>query len=200
MDVHEAVTKRRSIRRFKDVTVAYAILERCVNAARLAPATRNCQLCEYVVVDDEQLLPQVYDTIAIWAGQPAAKGGPPLEHRPKAYIVTLINTSLEAELGGTRRVTIYYDVGMAAENMILVALEQGIGICPMLSFKQTELKQVLNIPDNYEIALVLALGYPDESPVLEVATDSVKYWIDSKGVRHVPKRELRDIIHRNKFP
>ncbi len=199
MDVHEAVAKRRSIRRFKDITVAYDILERCVDAARVAPATRNRQLCEYIIVDDEQLLPQVYDTIAIWAGQSAAKGGPPPEHRPKAYIVTLINTSLEAEFGGTRQFIIY-DVGMAAENMILVALEQGIGACPILSFKQTELKQVLNIPDKYEVALVLALGYPDENPVLEVATDSVKYWVDSKGVRHVPKRKLGDITHRNKVP
>ena len=199
MDVHEAVAKRRSIRRFKDITVAYDILERCVDAARVAPATRNRQLCEYIIVDDEQLLPQVYDTIAVWAGQPAVKGGPPPEHRPKAYIVTLINTSLEAEFGGARQFIIY-DVGMAAENMILVALEQGIGACPILSFKQTELKQVLNIPDKYEVALVLALGYPDESPVLEVATDSVKYWVDSKGVRHVPKRKLGDITQRNKFP
>jgi len=199
MGVYQTVTKRRSIRRFKDVTVAYDILERCVNAARLAPTACNRQLCEYIIVDDEQLLPQVFDTLASWAGQPAAKGGPPLGYRPKAYIITLINSSLEAEFGGPRRFTIY-DVGMAAENMILVALEQGIGICPMLSFKQTELKQILNIPDNYEIALVLALGYPDESPVLEVATDSVKSWVDSKGMRHVPKRELSDIIHRNKFP
>jgi len=198
MGVYQTVTERRSIRRFKDVTVAYDILERCVDAARLTPTAWNRQLCEYIIVDDEQLLPQVFDTLASWAGQPAAKTAPPLGHRPKAYIITLINSSLEAELGGTRRITIY-EVGMAAENMMLVALEQGIGACPMLSFKQTELKQVLNIPDNYEIALVLALGYPDESPVLEVASDSVKSWVDSKDVHHLPKRELRDIIHRNKF-
>lgn len=199
MDIYQAVTKRRSIRRFKDITVAYDILERCVNAARLAPAAVNRQLCEYIVVDGEQLLPQVFDTITTWAGEMRPKGGPPPGHQPKAYIITLINSSLEAELGGTRRVTIY-DVGMAVENMILVALEQGIGTCPILSFKQSELRQLLNIPDNYEIALVLALGYSDESPVIEVTSGSVKYWVDSEGVRHVPKRELKDIIHRDGFP
>lgn len=199
MGLYQTVTKRRAIRRFKNITVAYDILERCVNAARLAPTGLNRQLCEYIIVDDEQRLPQVFDNLASWAGQPAAKTAPPLEHRPKAYIITLINSWLEAEFGVTRRVTIY-EVGMAAENMMLVALEQGIGACPMLSFKQDELRQILNIPDNYEIALVLALGYPDESPVLEVAGDSVEPWVDSNGVRHVPKRELRDIIHRNKFP
>ena len=199
MDVYEAVTKRRSIRRFKDVAVAHDILEGCVDAARLAPTAWNRQVCECIVVDDEQLLPQVFDNLASWAGQPAVKSAPPLGYRPKAYIIILINVSLEAEVGGARKLAIY-EVGMAAENIVLVALEQGIGACPMLSFKQDDLKQILNIPDSYEIAMVLALGYPDESPVLEVATDSVQPWVDSKGVRHVPKRELRDIMHRNKFP
>jgi nitroreductase len=111
----------------------------------------------------------------------------------------MINNTLEAELGGSRMTTIY-DVGMAAENIILVALEQGVGACPILAFDEDELKLVLNIPDDYAIALVLVLGYPDESPVQEVSTGPIKYWVDSQGVRHVPKRKPEDIIHRNKFP
>ena len=59
---------------------------------------------------------------------------------------------------------------------------------------------MLNIPDNFEIALVLALGSPDESPVLEISNGSIEYWIDSQGTRHVPKRKLEDILHRNIFP
>ena len=198
MDVYEAVTKRRSIREFKDTPVPYDILERCVNGARLAPSAANRQPCEHIIVDDEQLLPQVFDAVGSWFGIPRPKEGWPPGRRPKAYIVTLINSSLEAELGGNRRDT-GYDVGMAAENMILVALEQGIGSCAITSFKQGKLRQVLNIPDKYEVAMVLALGFPDESPVLEVATDSIKRWVDSDGVRHIPKRELKDIIHRNRF-
>ena len=199
MDVYEAVTKRRSIREFKDTPLAYDILERCVNAARLAPTAVNRQLCEYIIVDDEKLLPQVFNTVGSWARQPRPKDGWPPGHRPKAYVITLINSALETELGGTRDVTTY-DVGMSAENVILVALEQGIGACPILSFKEDELKPILNIPDNYEVALVLALGFPDESPVVEVFTDSIERWVDNEGVRHIPKRELKDIIHRNRFP
>ena len=199
MDVYEAVTKRRSIREFKDTPVPYDILERCVDAARLAPSAVNRQLCEHIIVDDEQLLPQVFNTVGSWAGQKRPTEGWPPGRRPKAYVVTLINSPLEAELGGTRDVTTY-DVGMAAENMILVALEQGIGACPILSFEEDKLKPLLNIPDKYEIALVVALGFPDESPVVEVATDSTKRWVDNEGMRHIPKRELKDIIHRNRFP
>lgn len=199
MDVYEAVIKRRSIREFKDIPVPYDVLERCVNAARLAPTAGNRQLCEHIIIDDEQLLPQVFDTVGSWAGQPRPKDGWSPGRRPKAYIVTLINSPLQTELGGNRRDTTY-DIGMAAENMTLVALEQGLGSCAITSFKQGKLRQVLNIPDKYEIAMVLALGFPDESPVLEVATDSIKRWVDSEGTRHVPKRKLEDIVHRNKLP
>jgi len=199
MDIYEAVTRRRSIRRFKDVAVLYEVLEKCVDAGRLAPSGKNRQLCEYIIIDDEQLSPRVFDSMTSWEGQARTKGDPLPGHMPKAYIITLINGALEAELGGIRRVTIY-DVGMSAENMVLVALEQGVGTCPILSFDENELRKTLNIPDNYTIALVLALGYPDESPVQEISTGPIKYWVDSQGTRHVPKRKLEDITHQNKFP
>lgn len=85
---------------------------------------------------------------------------------------------------GAVRTNTNYDVGLAAENMMLVALEQGIGSCPITGFEPGKLRQVLNIPDRYEIAMMLALGFSDESPVVEVATDSIKRWIDSKGAPH----------------
>jgi nitroreductase len=199
MNIYEAAISRRSIREFKDIPAPYDVLEKCVNAARLAPSAMNSQLCEYIIVDEEQLLPRIFDAVGSWFGVPRPKDGWPSGRRPKAYIITLINSQLEKELGGNIRWT-SYDVGMAAENMMLVALEQGIGSCAIASFKQAKLRQVLNIPDKYEIALGLALGFPDESPVLEVATDSIKRWVDSSGVRHIPKRKLEDITHRNRFP
>lgn len=94
MDVYEAVTKRRSIREFKDIPVPYDVLEKCVNAARLAPSAMNCQLCEYIIVDDEKLLPQVFDTVVSWFGVPRPKDGWPPRRRPRAYIITLINVPL----------------------------------------------------------------------------------------------------------
>jgi nitroreductase len=199
MDVYQAVTKRRSIREFKDIPIAYNILEKCVNAARLAPSAMNCQLCEYIIIDDEQLLPQVFDAVLSWAGVPRPKGGWPPGRRPRAYIVILINVPIETEMDADRTNT-NYDVALAAEDIILVALEQGLGSCLITSIDRDKLRQVLNIPSKYEIALMLALGFPDESPVVEIAADSIKRWIDGKGVRHVPKRRLEDITHRNRFP
>jgi nitroreductase len=198
MDVSEAIYKRRTIRRFQDRPVPYDVLERCVDAGRLAPSGRNHQLCEYIIVDDKQLLPSVFDNVSVWGQLEAPKEEMDLRRAPRAYIIILINCTWENKARRPRRITTF-DVGFAAENLILVALEQGLGACPALMFKEEKLKQILNIPDSHDIALVVATGYPDESPVMEVATDSVRPWVDNEHVRHVPKRRLEDITHRNKF-
>jgi nitroreductase len=197
VNVFEAVTKRRSIRRFKNKAVPYEALEKCIDAARLAPSGRNQQLGEYIVINDPKVLPGIFENIGGSAKLPPDKGGPRPEQAPKAYTIILINKTLEGD-ANRRRVTLI-DMGLAAENIMLAALEQGIGCCPILMFNEADIKLLLEIPDDYDIALVIAMGYPDESPVADVATDSVNIWVDEKGMRHVPKRKLADIIHKNKF-
>ena len=197
MNVYEAILKRRSIRRFKNKVVPYEVLEKCIDAARLAPSGRNQQLCEYIVINDAEVLPGIFENIGGSAKLPPDKGGPRPEQSPKAYTIILINKILEGE-ANRRRVTLI-DVGLAAENIMLTALEQGIGTCPILMFNEKDFKLILKIPDGYDIALVIAMGYPDESPVADIATDSTNIWVDEKGLRHVPKKKLADIIHRNRF-
>ena len=105
MDVYKAVVKRRSIRSFKETEVPYAALEKCVDAARLAPSAMNCQLCEYLVVDDKELLPCVLDAVAYWSGVPRPKEGWSARNRPQTYIVSLINRELAEEIGKGNRNT-----------------------------------------------------------------------------------------------
>jgi nitroreductase len=197
MNIYEATQKRRSIRRFKDKAVPYEVLEKCIDAARLAPSGRNQQLCEYIVINDAKVLPGVFENIGGSAKASPEKGGPRPEQTPKAYTIILINKILEVD-AKRRRITLI-EVGIAAENIILTALEQGLGCCPILLFHEEELKLILEIPDSHDIALVIAMGYPDESPVADEVKDSTNIWVDDKGVRHVPKRKLEDIIHRNGF-
>jgi nitroreductase len=197
MKVYEAAIKRRSIRRFKNRPVPYEILEKCVDAARLAPSGRNEQVCEYIAINDAALLPGIYENIGGSVKLPPEKSGPRPDQTAKACIIILINKTIEA--GENRRRMSLLDVGMAAENIMLTALEQGLGSCPVLRFDESALKPILNIPDNYDIALVIVMGYPDESPVAEVSTGAVNVKVDEKGTRHVYKRKLADILHQNKF-
>jgi len=167
------------------------MLERCVNAARLAPSAANLQPLEYIIVDDDQFLAEVFSTLG-WAAYIRPAGDPPQGKRPKAYIVIVSNNS-----AGTSFTA--YDVGAAMENMILVAWAEGVGSCAIASVDRDKLRKILNIPGDYEIPLVLALGYPDESPVEEPFDGSVRYWKDEDGVLHVPKKKLENIQHRNSF-
>jgi nitroreductase len=198
MEVYEVAINRRSIREFKDTPVPYDVLEKCVDAARLAPTAANRQLCEHVIIDDRDLLLRVFGTIRTWMGENRPAGDWPPGRRPMAYIVTLINSELE-NTTEVKRINTMCDAGMAVENMALVACEYGLGSCVVRSYEEDELKELLNIPDKYEVGLMLALGYPDETIVVTDYTDSHKLWVDSKGIRHVPKKRLADILHRNRF-
>jgi nitroreductase len=197
VNVYEAMMKRRTIRRFEDKPVPYEVLVKCVDAGRLAPSGKNKQPWEYIIVDDKQLLPELFDNIGGSVKLPPEQGGPRPENTPKAYTIILIDKSLE--LIANQRRMVLYDVGIAAENIILTALEEGIGCCPVLSFNEDGIKKALDIPEGYDVGLVIAMGYPEESPVVDEVTDTTNIWVDDKLVHHVPKRKLADMLHRNKF-
>jgi len=188
MSLYDLILKRRTIRRFKEKKIPYQILERCVNAARLAPSAANLQPCKYLIIDREDLLDQVFSTLH-WAGY-IPDGTPTPGEAPRAYIIVLINKEINAP-------RYRHDVGFAVENMILTALEEDIGSCSFAAIDRDKLRKNLNIPQKYIIDLVVALGYPNEAPVEEKFKESVKYWKDEHGVLHVPKRELKSILHRN---
>ncbi len=189
--VYEIILKRRSIRRFQQRLIPFEVLEKLVNAARVAPSASNLQPLEYVVVNDKDLLPEIYSTLK-WAGYIAPKGNPPEGEKPTAYIVVLVNIRI-SDSGYER------DVGAAVENILLAALEEGIGSCWIGSINKKRLRKILNIPHFLAIDSVIALGYSTESPLMEEMTNSIKYWKDESGTLHVPKRKLKDILHRNKF-
>lgn len=191
MGVYETILGRRTIRRFKNVEIPYEVLEKCVNAARLAPSARNLQPWEFIIVDREDLVPQVFSTLG-WAGYIQPRGNPPPGEEPKAYIVILNNTNISSE-------GFDHDIGIVAGYMTLVALEHGIGTCILRSINRDKLRQILNIPDTHTITLMIALGYPNESPVVEEFTDTIKYWRDDQDILHVPKRKLANILHHNVY-
>ncbi|KPK96061.1 nitroreductase, partial [bacterium SM23_31] len=88
------------------------------------------------------------------------------------------------------------DHGIAAQSILLGAVEKGFGGGIIASIKKDELREALHIEPRYEILLVIALGKPKETVVIDtVGPDGdIKYWRDGEGVHHVPKRTLNEII------
>lgn len=186
MDVYDIVLKRRSVRRFKQKPIPLDTLEKLVNAARVAPSAANLQPLKYIIVKKKDLVKEVFTTLK-WAAYITPKGNPPEGQRPVAYIVVLADTKISKK-------GYEIDVGTAVENIVLVAWNEGIGSCLIGSIDKKQLRNLLRIPVHLEIALVTALGLPNEYPVMEEMTDTLKYWRDESGVHHVPKRRLEDIL------
>jgi nitroreductase len=191
MDVYNAIMKRRSIRRFKQKQVHIDIIQKLVDAGRVAPSGGNLQPIEYLVVNDKNLLPEIFATLK-WAEYIAPRGNLSPGKRPAAYIVILVNKKISSS-------NYERDVGASAENILLTALENGIGTCWIGTVDKKKLRKILNIPEYIITDSVIALGYPDENPIMEEMTDSAKYWKDKNNVLHVPKRRLKDIMHINMY-
>lgn len=191
MGISDIILSRRTVRRFKPVPVDRSLLEKLVNAGRLAPSAGNLQPLEFVAVDDAEVCRAVFPCLR-WAAYISPKGNPQPGQEPMAYIVTIVNLAV-------REKGFEYDVGAAMENMILAAHDEGLGSCWLISVEREKLAEILSVPQGFRIDCVLALGYPAESPVAEEFTESIKYWKDAEGVLHVPKRPLKSVLRINRF-
>jgi nitroreductase len=191
MNIREAIRTRRTIRKYKQERIPPEVLEELVDGARLAPSATNRQPLEYLAVEDPSLLEPVFGTLG-WAGYIRPHGTPKEGEKPAAYIVILIKREFDDILAK-------YDIGAAAENILLGALEYGIGGCMIGSVEKDKLGEILQIPGEYVIDCVIALGYAAEKSMAEDEQGSIKYYKDQDGVMHVPKRRLKDIMHVNKI-
>ena len=191
MSLYDLMITRRTIRQFKSDVLSREVLEKMVNAARLAPSAANRQPLEYVIVDSQTVCREIFPCLK-WAGYVRPRGNPKPGQEPVAYIVALVNTEIDSK-------EYIWDAGASLEHIILTAWEEGIGSCWLLSIEKDSLRTILKVPENYHIDSVIALGYPAEQPQVEDLVDSVKYWMDDSGRLHVPKRKLKDITHYNSF-
>ena len=188
MSYADLVKSSRSRRRFyQDVSIAYETLRELVDMARLTPSARNQQPLKYILSNMAEKNALIFGCLS-WALDIKGWGGPAEGERPSAYIIILGDTEIAKTFG--------CDHGIAAQTIMLGAVDKDLGGCILASIKKDRLRELLAIPDRYEVLLVLALGKPKEQVIIEPVGRSgdVKYWRDSLGVHHVPKRALDDII------
>ena len=183
----DLILKNRSYRRFdQSVPVSMELLRDMVEAARLSGSARNMQPLRYMLFHEAADCARIFPTLA-WAGYLKEWPGPSEWERPSAYIVQLGDLDLTDDW--------WCDDGIAAQSMLLTAVEQGFGGCIIGSIQREKLRSILNIPERYKIIQVLALGKPVEEVVIDEAVDGdIKYWRDENEVHHVPKRSLQELI------
>ena len=171
--------------------VPFSLLKKCVNAARLSPNARNAQPLEFVAVNDAGQVAMLNE--AVHFGGVVKQKGRKEGEEPKAFIVILANKEKSDEK------YIGMDIGIAAEAIVLTAWEKGVGSCIQGAIERERIKGILGISNEYNVPLVVALGFPAETPVVEKATKTLDYWIGKKGELHIPKRPLEEVLHRNRF-
>ena len=187
---YEKIRSRRTIRKYLQKAVPEEVLLKCVDAARLSPSGANMQPLSYIIVNDQKLLRKVFSTLS-WAGY-LPDYQPREEEMPRAYIIIL----LDEEISRTPN----HDAGIAAMGISMVAYDEGLGSCILGAVDREKLSEILEVPKCLAVVLVVALGYPAENPVVEtVKAGDIKYWLDENGVLHVPKRDLKDIVRRNRY-
>ncbi len=184
----DLVLQNRTCRRFhQEVAIEYETLRALVDLGRCSASGGNRQPLKYILSCNPEKNTLIFPHLG-FAGQLRDWPGPSEGERPSAYIIILLDTEIAKSTG--------CDHGIAAQSIMLGAREKGLGGCMHGSAKKDSLHKALNIPPQYETLLVLSLGKPKETVVIENigADGDIKYWRDGEEVHHVPKRSLDDII------
>ena len=153
------IQKSRSYRRFdEDYRVDSKTLRELIRLAQYSPSGRNRQPLKYWLSNTPEMNETIFSTLS-WAGDLKDWPGPARGERPSAYILILGDTAISESFG--------VDHGIAAQSILLGAVEAGLGGCIIGSVQRDVLVKALAIPSRYQILLAIALGKPAEKVVVD---------------------------------
>jgi len=187
-NLRDLVLRNRSYRRFDEsYRLERDTLVKLVALARCTASAANRQPLKYILSADPETNERIFPCLA-WAAYLKGWKGPVVGERPTAYIIILIDETITSDW--------WCDDGIAAQTILLGAVEEGLGGCMIGSIDKDKLRKELRIPAHLLIRLVVALGKPAERVVIEDLEPGgdIRYWRDTEGIHHVPKRLLGEII------
>lgn len=149
MDVFEAIIRRRSIRQYDSRPVEQEKLEKILDAGRLAPSAKNAQAWKLFAVTDQALIRGMGDA---YMGQ---------DFIAEAPVLLGVCTNQDRIMGNGVSARIV-DGSIAMSFMVLEATELGLGTCWLGKFDAPAVKAALNIPEEYTVVALTAMGYPDK--------------------------------------
>jgi nitroreductase len=167
--VWNAVRSRRVIRRFADRPLEAAHLERILHAGRRANSSKNQQRWAFIVCQDRAHLHELA-AVGPYAGHLAGAAA-------GIALVTPDPRTTEAPL------SVMFDLGQAADSMMLVAWELGIGSVPATVYEHDLAQRLLGYPDGYHCEFLISFGYPADAADLR------------RPLRAGGRRPLDDLVH-----
>ncbi len=188
MRFRELVTKCRSYRRFDGKSpVTEEALRELIELACYVPSAKNLQPLRYITVCESAKIAALFPCLS-WAGYLAEWPGPKEGERPQACIVMLGDLAISDDFA--------CDSGIAAQTILLGAVASGLGGCILGAVDRTKIRELFRIPETFTILMVIALGKPAETVVIDQMdeNDSIRYFRDANGIHHVPKRVVDDVL------
>lgn len=156
MNIYDAIARRRSVRKFKPDPVPDDVINKLLEAARWAPSGGNIQPWFFYVVKDQTKRQQLAQD---------ALGQRFLAEAPFC-IVVCAEPQQSAGRYRERGAELYclQDTAAAVQNIMLAALEEGLGSCWVGAFDEEKVRQTLVMPPNRRPVAIIPLGYPARIP------------------------------------
>jgi nitroreductase len=171
--VWHAIRSRRAVRRFADRPLEPEHLDRILHAGRRANSSKNQQRWAFIVCQERAHLEEL-SRVGPWAGHLAGAA-------VGIALVTPDPRTAEAPL------SVMFDLGQAADSMMLAAWELGIGSVPATVYEHDLAQRLLSFPNGYYCAFLLSFGYPAD------ATDL------TRPLKAGGRRPLEDLVHKERW-
>ena len=163
MNTIECIKSRRSIRKYKPDKVDHSLIESIIHAASFSPSWKNSQVVRYFAIEDPAILNKITTDFTFEHNSNIIRQAPVL------IAVTVVKGRCGFERDGsytTKKGDRWqmFDAGVAAQTFCLAAHEHGLGTVIMGIFDEDGITDLLQLPDNQELAVLIALGHPDIDP------------------------------------
>jgi nitroreductase len=163
MNTNECIRSRRSIRKFKPDAIDHSLLESLISTASYSPSWKNTQITRYIAIEDSSILDSIVNNYTPEYNSNIIKQVPML------IAVTFIKGRCGFERDGsysTKKEDRWqmFDVGVACQSFCLAAHEAGLGTLIMGIWDEDGITKLLEIPEDRELAALIAVGYPDIDP------------------------------------
>lgn len=163
---------RQSVRSYKSDSIDRQDILKCISSARMSPSACNSQPWKFVAVDDvekkEQICSVTYNKVV--------KFNKFTHTAPVIIAVVIESTNIIADVGAaiSDREFNLMDLGIAVENFCLQAADIGLGTCILGCFDEKKVKEILAVPKNKRIGLLITLGYPKSDIIREKDRKSIE--------------------------
>jgi nitroreductase len=147
MELMDSIEMRKSYRAFDPVEITDEMISELMYSASRAPSCNNNQPWRFIFVREEKILDKVKDTLT--RGNYWGK-------RASAIIALVSRPDLDCQTDGRNYNLL--DSGMAMGFMLLKATEMGLASHPIAGFDQKAVKEILNIPNDYELLPLIIIG------------------------------------------